>query len=372
MRKFFKLFHKWLAIPVGLIISVTCLTGAILVFQDEILELSNPSHYFVEKVKEEKIPLHELIPIVNKQLDSTVVASVKISADPQRTYTMVLKDGFRISVFVDPYTGQIKGQYSARESFFWTVMSLHRWMLDDSRTWGKYAVGISTMLFAFILVSGIIIWIPRSKKQIKKSLSIKLRSGRKRLFYDMHNVLGAYACLVLLICALTGLMWSFEWYRNGVFSLFGAEQTTEASHHGRNQREKGEKKEELNISTWQPVFNRVAAINPHYEYIRIQDGKADVHLKSAPTSRANDSYVFDKKTGEIKKINFYKDQAKTSKIWGWVYALHVGNYWGMTSKVFTCVFALIGASLPITGYYLYFIKKKRKKKKPKELIKKEN
>ena len=60
-----------------------------------------------------------------------------------------------------------------------------------------------------------------------------------------------------------------------------------------------EEKKELNVANWQTVFNSLQASNPDYEYIRVQDGSAAVHLKSSVTSRATDQYKFDKKTGEI-------------------------------------------------------------------------
>ncbi len=366
MRVFLKKLHKWLSIPVGIIITIVCLTGAILVFQDEILEISNPSHYFIEETSATPIPLEELIPMVSAQLDTNAVASVQISYDPARTYRMTLEKGFRQTAFVDQYTGKVTGYYKFQESPFYTIMRLHRWLLDGTRTWGKYTVGISTLLFVFILISGFIVWMPR--RMNKSRFKIQLRKGKKRLFYDLHNVLGAYACLVLLICALTGMMWSFDWYRNTVFKLFGAEVKQEQGHGGgqrsrgqRGGKDKGERKE-VNYASWQTVFGELKTSNPDYEYIRIQDGSATVHLRSSVTSRATDQYAFDKRSGEITKTTLFKDQEGTVKVWAWVYSLHVGNYWGIWSKIFTCFFSLVGASLPITGYYIFFVKRKEKQK----------
>ena len=364
MRIFLKKLHKWLSIPVGIIITIVCLTGAIMVFQDEIQELTNPERYFVSEVKNSPIPLEELIPMVNAQLDSNTVADVKISHDPERTYAMTLSKGFRISVFVDQYSGKVTGIYEFQKSPFYTVMTLHRWLMDDSHTWGKYTVGISTFIFVFILISGFIIWMPRRLN--KSRFKIQFKKGKKRLFYDLHNVLGAYACLVLLVCALTGMMWSFDWYRNGVFSIFGAEvpQTQQGGHGGGRGGRGGEDKTEkpaINYSNWQRISNTLQASNTDYEYIRVQDGSASVHLKSSITSRDTDRYEFDKQSGNITKTALFKDQEGTTKIWAWVYSLHVGNYWGIWSKIFTCIFALIGASLPLTGYYIFFVKRKKKK-----------
>ncbi|NDV95774.1 PepSY domain-containing protein [Dysgonomonas sp. 521] len=363
MRIFLKKLHKWLSIPVGIIITIVCLTGAILVFQDEILELSNPSHYFIKDIKGNPMPLGELIPKANAQLEGNSVTSVQVSDDPARTYRMTLAEGFRVTAFVNQYTGEVTGIYKFRESPFYTVMTLHRWLMDGSHTWGKYTVGISTLLFVFILITGFIVWMPR--RWSKSRFKVQLKKGKKRLFFDMHNVLGAYACLVLLICALTGMFWSFEWYRNGLYKIFGAEAVEARGHGGGRQQED---KKELNVSSWQTVLSTLQASNPDYEYIRIQDGSATIHQKSYLTSRSADQHKFDKRTGDIIETTLFKDQPKSTRVFAWVYSLHVGNYWGIWSKIFTCIFSLIGASLPLTGYYMFFVKRKSKQavKKRKE------
>ena len=355
MRSILKKIHLWLSIPTGIIISITCLSGAILVFQQEILELANPSHYFVKDLKGETIPMDILIPMVNEQLENNQVTNVTIYDDPKRTYSMTLSEGFRISAFVDPYTGEVTGMYHFLENPFYTVMRIHRWLMDSTRTWGKTIVGITTLLFVFILITGLIVWLTPNGRA-KKLLKINFKKGNRRLMYDLHNVLGTYTCIILLLCSLTGLMWSFDWYRNGVYKLIGIEMEEGGSERRRGG---GRKKEELNIAHWETVLNKVKKENPKYGHIRMQDGNALVHQKSSVVSRSTDKYIFDKRTGEITQIELYKDQEKSAKVWGWVYSLHVGNYWGIWSKTLTFLASLVGVSLPITGYYLFFKRKKK-------------
>lgn len=45
MNKVFRKIHLWLSVPVGLIITVICLTGAALVFERDITESLNPKIY---------------------------------------------------------------------------------------------------------------------------------------------------------------------------------------------------------------------------------------------------------------------------------------------------------------------------------------
>ena len=42
MKKVIHLLHLWISLPLGIIFSVICLTGAILVFENETLQLLNP------------------------------------------------------------------------------------------------------------------------------------------------------------------------------------------------------------------------------------------------------------------------------------------------------------------------------------------
>lgn len=51
----------WLSVPFGLIITLICFSGAMLVFENEVNELSRPVLYYVETVKEEPIPIDKLL-----------------------------------------------------------------------------------------------------------------------------------------------------------------------------------------------------------------------------------------------------------------------------------------------------------------------
>lgn len=362
-RKFIQKVHLWLSIPTGIIIAIICITGAILTFETELLELYYPERYYVKEVKESKIPLDKLIPIVNKQLDNNSVSSIKVTSDPDRTYTATLAEGFRISAFVDPYTGEVKGTHVFRESFFFKMMSLHRWLMDGTRTWGKYTVGVTTVLFVFILISGIVWWIPNKRKNLKNRLTIKTKNGPKRLLYDLHLVLGIYACLFLLICSLTGLMWSFEWYRQGISKIFGAEAPEGGrGHHGGGDK----KKKEIDTQNWDIALKNLQARIPDNKYITIDNGSATVLTKNAPHLRATDKYKWDSSTGEIGKASLFGEKTTSATIMSWAYAIHVGAYGGIFTRILTCLACIIGTTLPLTGYYLFYrkhIAKSSKRKK---------
>lgn len=362
MRRFFRFLHKWLSIPIGIIITVICLSGALLVFQDELEVLSHSSLYKVKNVTT-VIPFDVLVPQINKE-SGKEITSIRISSDPARTYVATMKTDMKTKYFIDQYSGTIVGSHPSENNVFKTIGELHTSLLLNNKTLGRRIVGICTLLFVVILVSGIILWIPRSTKRLSVNFKIVLRKGISRMMFSSHNVLGMYACIVLLICALTGMMWSFGWYRNSVLSFFKEEPKTASLQQNIKQPASvnkitgdGYKREKVMYYThWQSVSDSVRNISPDYQYIQINNGSISVQLDS----RSADRYTFDKNTGIILKSNLYKDKGSTVKVMGWINSLHMGNYWGIWSKIFTFIAALIGASLPVTGYYLFYIKERNK------------
>jgi uncharacterized iron-regulated membrane protein len=51
MKKIFEKIHLWLSVPFGLIITLICFSGAMLVFEDEVNELFRHELYYVETVE---------------------------------------------------------------------------------------------------------------------------------------------------------------------------------------------------------------------------------------------------------------------------------------------------------------------------------
>ncbi|MCD8186857.1 MAG: PepSY domain-containing protein [Rikenellaceae bacterium] len=235
MKKIFKKIHLWLSVPFGLIISIICFTGAMLVFEQEFMQLCYRDRYYVKEVAERPLPIDRLVAQVSATLpDSVTISSVNISPNPKKAYQMGLSQPRRASVYVDQYTGEVKWQYQ-RAAFFTTMFRAHRWLLDSMKPdggvfVGKLMVGISTLVFVFVLITGLIIWIPKSRKALKNRLKISVNKGLKRFWYDLHVAGGIYALILLLIMALTGLTWSFSWYRAGFYKVFGVEMQQGGGH----------------------------------------------------------------------------------------------------------------------------------------------
>ena len=375
MKKTFRKIHLWLAVPFGLIITIICFTGALLVFEDQVTQLTNRHLYYVESPGSQPLPVGTLVEKVESQLTKgATITGVTIYPQPDRSYQVNLSAPKGAAVYIDPYTGEVLGQ-SQRTPFFRTVFMLHRWLLDSQPAdggifWGKRITGISTLLFVIILLSGIVIWWPRSRKGLKNGIQIALRKGKARFWHDLHAAGGIYVLLLVLVMALTGLTWSFDWYKNAFYTLFGVETTAPAK--GPAHKEKSPQSPQPGTTTeatapvtpfacWQQVYDQVAAENPDRLKIEITDGTASVSNNRYGNIRGTDRYTFDPQSGQITGASLYKDTGNSGKIRGWIYSVHTGAWGGNLTRIIWFLAALLGATLPLTGYYLWIKRLYRKR-----------
>ena len=372
MKRVFRKIHLWLSVPFGIVMTLICFSGAMLVFEKEITECVNPGLYRVEHPSGQPLPVGEVAARVAATLPVGVeVTGVTVFQEANRTWQVSLSKPRRASVYVDPYTGEIKGP-AERLPFFRTMFSLHRWLLgsrpsDGGIFWGKIIVGVSTLLFVVVLLTGIVLWWPRTKKTLRNSLKIVFRRGWPRFWHGLHVAGGMYALLLLLVMALTGLTWSFGWYRTGFYALWGGEMQSGNGRAGTNVqvekkvREAGkERKASVDFTHWQYVYEQLAAENPGYRQITVNANQTATMPASAfGNTRGTNRYDFDT-TGKITGFTIYHDQPASGKIRGWIYSLHVGTWGGMLMRIFYFLVALLGATLPLTGYYLWIRRLVRK------------
>lgn len=438
MRKFFRKFHLWVSVPFGIVITITCFTGALLVFEDEITALCRNNVTSVTP-DGEPLPLDVIAEKVEATLPGDVdITGIVIPDSSDEAYKVNLSKPKKAAVYVNQYTGEVKGG-NERLPFFQTVFRLHRWLMDSNPGngkvfWGRIIVGTSTLAFVVILISGLVIWWPRNRKMLKNRLQITFRKGKNRFWYDLHIAGGFYALLLLLVMALTGLTWSFEWYKNGVYDILGAggnksvavvgkskesavvetlshdslgdsllcvsslsacsndtvvmassaaqwnvdavsgattvadakyldaegAHTVDAvssataavdAHSGATIMEESSTPSEFD--SWQVAYENVKASTQQFETITVSDGTVSVQEDGCGNVRAADKYIFNKENGNIISVQLYENSPVQSKVAGWIYSLHVGDWGGFFGSLLSFLAALLGATLPLTGYYFW-------------------
>ena len=83
--------HLWLSVPFGLIITLVCFSGAMLVFEKELTRLFGDNTYRVERAVGEPLPMSVIVENVAPTLPRGVrLKGVTVSQDPEETYRATL------------------------------------------------------------------------------------------------------------------------------------------------------------------------------------------------------------------------------------------------------------------------------------------
>ncbi|POY38455.1 hypothetical protein C3K47_03410 [Solitalea longa] len=405
MKVFFRNIHLYLSLAAGLIIFTSCLTGTILVFEEEIEHSLYANRYFVTS-QGERLPLTQVVKSAVESTPKAKLSSVKVYHEANRSVevsiTVPEKKGHKeqmdkakaeqkpeakstdkrgpkskdkknekrkptITVYVDPFTGKVLDVVNPRESFFFTVESIHRWLLGGKDSIGNFLTGFSTLFFFFILITGIILWWPKTKKILYQRLKIKFDGGWKRLVHDLHIVTGFYLSIFLIVIVLSGLVMAFNWVNKGLFTLTGS---------------KMENPEPPTV-VFQKVLKSVSVdevaktiqneVNTFELYtIRIpKDSVSTYSVNVLPLNSietAGDTYFIDQYTGKTVGAQKFSNKNSGQKIRAIVKPLHTGAIYGLTSKIISFLICLLSLAFPVTGVIMWLNRLKVNKKKEKKTV----
>lgn len=377
VRKLFNDIHLWMGIAAGLILFIVCLTGTIYTFRTEVEEFIERDKFFVEVPENgKKLSSDELISIAQNEFEGQNVASISIPDNEKRAYTIsVRKEGERrgSNYLMNPYNGEILGDTSTSSSaFFMTMFRLHRWLLLDSSI-GRPIVGWATVIFVLLTITGMVIWFPQKVKAWKQGLKIKWSGNWKRINHDLHNSLGFYSAIFLLIMGLTGLQWSFDWYRTGLYNVLGVDRSRRAPQEEQKAEISYEGQTPLSIEATLAKAGEILDYDGNYS---ISIPNADVNSVSISKSKVgffapsgSDRITLNKYTGEVEEKNIFSEKPFNERIGSSIKALHMGYVFGTFSKIIYFITCLIATSLPVTGTLIWVnkLKKKRAKKKKEKL-----
>ncbi|QSW89961.1 PepSY domain-containing protein [Flavobacterium endoglycinae] len=378
-KNFIKKIHLWLGLASGIIVVILGITGCLYVFEEELRPIVH-DYYHVDQIKNKKLPISKLIEIAQKANHKInpqqTLSGCRIINDDKRTiiiwfFQELDEDAFwywnnyqNTYVYIDPYTGSIKKLEEYNFEFFVFVRMLHQTLCFNSKI-GDPIVGTATILFIISLITGLILWWPKNKSAAKQRFWFQWKNTTKwkRKNYDLHNILGYYMMVFALIIALTGLVWAFKCYDKGVQWLFNGGKTYEkeklvsdTTHYTEN-------------TATDKIYTTTKNLNPNAKSYYLFVPNADDSLATFQTfvrykNRFDDvAMEFDRYTGKNLKITTYNDRNNGEKFRFINYDLHVGSILGFPGKVLAFFASLVSASLPITGFLIWWGRNNKKKKK---------
>ena len=377
LRKLTGKIHLWLGMLSGIIVFILGITGCIYAFVEEIKPLVYADKYFVTPSKNAGLPLSRLlktaqgsygankpvsaIEIFNSKERSLRFRAYKESNDPGIWYWD--RKEYYESVFISPYSGEILAFENSEFEFFRIILFLH-WSLLLSNEIGQPIVGIATIIFIISLITGLILWKPKNKKAARQRYWFRWKSTTKwrRKNYDFHNILGFYSLAFSLLIGVTGLVWAFSWFDDSVQWL--ANTGKAYSRPAPVFSDTLNNKSDLPIDR---IFSHVSLKHPdaeaYYVYFPVsKQGVINVLIKNQEVYNGV-TEQYDQYTGTLLKTHYFTDQSRGEKLRDLNYDIHTGGILGLPGKILAFFASLIAASLPISGFLIWWGRCKRDKKR---------
>ncbi|KAA3439935.1 PepSY-associated TM helix domain-containing protein [Rufibacter hautae] len=380
LRRLNDWLHLWLGLASGIVVFIVSITGCFYAFQQEIKDALEPWR-FVEAQEKAFVPPSQLLDtalaympgvkptgLTYSNREEAAAVGFSSFANGERSFT---------AVFLNPYTGEFlqkqksigKGEFD----FFRFIIDGHRalWLPYDI---GRPIVGVCTLIFLVLLVTGLVMWWPRrwNKSNRDKSFKIKWNGSFKRVNYDLHNVLGFYSLLLALALGITGLVWSFKWFEEGLYYVTSGGKELPEHHHPHSDTTQVALLANNPVSALDRAWYKTIAVEPDAQgfymtpILEDKDDALEIIAYQDHGSWYNrNEYYYDQYTLKLFRVqgDRYEEAGFADKLSLLNYDLHIGAVWGLPGKILAFCISLICASLPITGFLVWWNKKKKTKKK---------
>jgi len=225
-------FHRlifWLHLIAGILAGVVILsmavTGLLIAYETQLMEWANRDlRVTPPTVDAERLDIETLVARVRETKSDLNPTGITWKADP--TVPVTLTMGREGVSFANPYTGAFLGEGNhAWHDFFHAATDWHRFLTGTGlpREVGKAITGAGGLIFGLLLVSGIYLWWPRYWRlpNLKAAMLFNRQLKGRARDWNWHNVIGFWSAFPMLFIILTGLIMSYGWANNLLFTLTG-------------------------------------------------------------------------------------------------------------------------------------------------------
>jgi len=366
--------HWLFGITAGLVLALMGITGALYSFQDELLRAVNADVLKVEVRAEGVLPPAELVRRVEaQQHDKVAMLWVDVRDGNAARIFFTPPPGERRGQlrYADPYTGELKGE-AAGQGFFNLMLNLHRFLaMGDT---GRQITGACTLMLVFFCLSGLYLRWPRKALDWRAWLTFDWAKTGRAFNWDLHAVAGTWCLLFYLLFALTGLFWSYEWYREGLNRLLAdapasGQQQKRGEGRGRHGPQHIDKNAPPLVVDYDAIWANLkdaagpglAMYNLRLPPVGGQPANLFYLLENADHPRAFNTLVLDPASGQVKSHDRYADKSFKAQLLQSVYALHVGEYFGLPGRIIVTLASLSMPLFFVTGWLLYLDRRRKKR-----------
>ncbi|MCT7528653.1 PepSY domain-containing protein [Aliarcobacter cryaerophilus] len=388
--------HWFFGFVFGILLLLIGVSGAILSYEKEILQAINKDTYFVNIPQDKQIlSTKEILEKYQTENPDSKINSISFSSDKSSSVVLNIasKDPNNRrgeSIYLNPYTAEVLPQIEGKD-FFMFFFKLHRWLTFEGDTqWiGKNAVALATIACIILTIGGVIVYWSRVKNNFLKSFTFSFKSKNRAFLSIMHSAIGMWIVPFFLLLCLTGLYWSYDWYRSAMFTVMQVEQPKRAEQLAQTQEDNKEKEQNKTQNNDKSNLNRQNKIESiSYEnaqkvaYIFNQNVSRDyknANLRLTPSKdgiytisylyadvthfRESNSMEIDPNKSIVVKEAKFEDKKLNEQLMSSMLPLHSGEYFGWIGQLLMFIASSLMALFVITGYMLYFDRWKKKRAK---------
>lgn len=368
-KKLIRQIHLWLGLTSGLVVFIVAITGTIWTFESEISDLVYPYRKVEIQKNKPTISITEIKEKVNPYLKKINNISYlgKDRSIQVREWNKINGKLINNYVYINPYTGEVLKVQIDDPTFFDVVVELHTSLLLGEI--GTEIVRYATLIFFLLIISGIYLWWPKKKLNLKQRLKFDWKKSTKwkRKNFDLHSVLGFYASWIIIFAVITGLAWGFKWVDKTIYAIATlgepykdfteVNSISDSSYKSINQIDDSI----LNFA----LANYDKPVESWYYYFPQKETEAiSLYLNpDADTWYKASNYFFDQRTGKLLLTESSESFNNGQSIRNMYYDIHIGKILGFPGQLLVFFGSLIVCSLPVTGFYIWYGRRKKAEQK---------
>lgn len=260
-------------------------------------------------------------------------------------------------IYVDPYSGRVLGERrwgeigASRAHIVPMVYRLH--MSLFAGTVGQWITGIVAAMWIGAMIIGIVLAIPRLGHW-RTAFSIKWRSSRARVLFDLHRTVGLGGFAVLAVIAFTGLYMNLPSVIEPAVSAVAPFTQRPAS-----VRAAGSARADVWRIGWDAAYASARRLEPSHPLAVIGrvEARGYYQVRFMPPDDIMDAgtvrFFVDGRDGSV--LGRFDDRRGTlgDLIRIWQFPLHSGQGFGLPGRILVCVAGVMPLLLAATGLWLW-------------------
>jgi uncharacterized iron-regulated membrane protein len=354
--------HLVSGVIAGLIIASMSLTGVAIAFETEVLAWADDARQVAAPTPDApRLPVDELLARVRAARPEAQPSGVTVY--PEATAAVLVSTGRSSGVYVNPYTGEVRDQGAQGwRKFFHVMEEWHRWLgaQGDNRAVGRAITGAGNTVFFFLGLSGLYLWWPRrwTLRAIRPTLWFRRGLRGKARDFNWHNVIGFWCLPVLLVLTVTGMVISYKWASNLVFTLTGNPPPVAQGPAAPPSVTVPTPPSGTRPLAVDALFTEARKQVPAWESITLRIPKGpqaltfSIREQGAWPLFAAAQVSLDPFTGQVLRQETYADYNLGRKLRSWMRFLHTGEALGGIGQLIAALASLGGVFLVWTGFAL--------------------